>query len=92
MLLFDPVRADKIFLKPIPGSINISNDKLEAKMADLPRDKDIIFICSTGSRAGEAYYMVKDKYPDAQNVYYLEGTIKFNDKGGYQISPNSGAQ
>ena len=73
----------------IPGSINISNDTLESRMDGLPRDKDVVFICTTGSRAGEAYYMVKDKYPDAKNFYYLEASIKFMEGGSYLISPNT---
>lgn len=73
----------------LPTSINITNDTLEARMDSLPRDKDVVFICTTGSRAGEAYYMVKDKYPDATNFYYLEASIKFNEDGSYQISPNT---
>lgn len=73
----------------ILNSINITNDTLEAKAENLPRDRDVIFICSTGARAGEAYYMVKDKYPDATNFYYLEASIKFNSDGSYQISPNT---
>ncbi|MDR2670013.1 MAG: sulfurtransferase [Desulfovibrio sp.] len=72
----------------IPGSINIAADALEGKLADLPRDRDVIFICSTGSRAGEAYYAAKDKYPQAKNFHYLEAAIKFNNDGTYQISPN----
>lgn len=72
----------------IPGSINITNDTLESRINSLPRNKDIIFICTTGSRAGEAYYMAMDMNPDAKNFHYLEASIKFTEDGGYQITPN----
>lgn len=89
MLLVD-VRGEAEFKAgSMPGAINIPTDDLEKKLDTLPKDKPVIFICTTGSRSGEAYYMAMDKFPKATNFYYLEASIKFLGGGKYQISPNT---
>ncbi|MCB2226043.1 MAG: hypothetical protein KQH53_05135 [Desulfarculaceae bacterium] len=69
------------------GSVNIPTDNLEKKLGSLPADKPVVFICSTGARSGEAYYMLQDKRPELTEVYYLDGEITFDGKGGYKITP-----
>lgn len=73
----------------MPGAVNIPVDDLEAKLATLPQDKPVVFICTTGARSGEAYYMAIDKFPNSTNFYYLEANTKFLGGGKYQISPNT---
>ena len=72
----------------LPTAIHITVDELEAKLASLPKDKPVVFFCSTGARAGEAYYMAKDKDPKATHFYYLEAAVTAKD-GKYSISPNT---
>jgi len=68
---------------------NIPSDDLEKKIATLPTDKPIVFVCLTGARSGEAYYMVLDSRPKMKPlVYYLEAEITFNKDGSYKIKPN----
>ena len=69
------------------GSVNIPTDNLEKKLGSLPVDKPVVFVCSTGARSGEAYYMLQDKRPELSEVYYLDGEITFDGKGGYKITP-----
>lgn len=71
----------------LPGAVHITPDTLGSRLDNLPRDRDVIFFCSTGSRAGESYYMAMDRFPKATNFHYLEATIKFNGKK-YTIMPN----
>jgi len=66
-------------------AVNIPTDELEKKINSLPSDKSIVFVCSTGSRSGEAYYMVKDQRPGLKNVYYLEAECTYNKDGSYKI-------
>jgi rhodanese-related sulfurtransferase len=53
----------------------------------LPSDKPIVFVCATGARSGEAYYMVKDNRPDIKEVYYLEAEVTYKKDGSYKIIP-----
>ncbi|MBQ4566559.1 MAG: rhodanese-like domain-containing protein [Desulfovibrio sp.] len=70
-----------------PGAIHINPDTLAERLDNLPKDKDVVFFCSTGSRAGESYYMAMDRFPKATNFHYLEAAVKFNGKN-YVITPN----
>ena len=71
----------------IPGAISMPTEKLEKELEGWKPGKPVIFICSTGARSGEAYYMVQDKRPDLKEVYYIDGEISFDKDGGYKISP-----
>jgi rhodanese-related sulfurtransferase len=55
-------------------------DDLEDKIDELPTDKPIVFFCSTGARAGEAYDIVKMKRDDL-NVYFLDANVEFYKDG-----------
>ena len=71
----------------IPSSVNIPTDTLE-KMIEkktLPLDKPIVFVCSTGARSGEAYYMMQDLRPDVKEVYYVEAGVTFKKDGTFTI-------
>ena len=61
----------------------------EKKIKTLPTDKPIVFVCATGARSGESYYMVKDMRPEIKDVYYLEAEIDFKKDGSYTIKPLS---
>ena len=66
-------------------AVNIPNDELEKKIKTLPSDKPIVFVCSTGARSGEAFYMLQDLRPELKKVYYLEAEITYNKDGSYVI-------
>ena len=66
-------------------AVNIPVDKLEAKINSLPADKPIVFVCSTGARSGESYYMLQDLKPDLKKVYYLEAEVEYKKDGSYTI-------
>jgi rhodanese-related sulfurtransferase len=69
-----------------PTAINIPTDQLEAKIPSLPTNKAIVFVCSTGARSGEAYYMVMDLRPSLKNVFYLEAEISYTQDNQYTIT------
>jgi rhodanese-related sulfurtransferase len=66
-------------------AVNIPVDTLESKISDLPADKPVVFVCSTGARSGESYYMLQDLKPDLKKVYYLEAEVEFKKDGSYVI-------
>jgi rhodanese-related sulfurtransferase len=69
------------------AAVNMSTDELENKIATLPTDKPIVFVCNTGARSGEAYYMVQDLRPELKEVYYLEAETVYNKDGSVKITP-----
>ncbi len=71
-----------------PSAVNIPTDKLEKELASLPTDKPIVFVCNTGARSGEAFYMVMDGRKDIKDVYYLEAETTYKKDGTVDIKPN----
>lgn len=70
----------------ISGAKVMNVRDLKKKIGELPEDKPIIFFCSTGARAGEAYDLVKLKRPTLR-VYFLDGSAEFRKQAIPVISP-----
>ncbi|WP_027183624.1 rhodanese-like domain-containing protein [Desulfovibrio inopinatus] len=88
IMLVDVRDADEFKAGHFPTAINMPVDEVEKKIAEFTADKPIIFVCSTGARSGEAFYMFLDKRPDLKDVYYLEATVDFHKDGTAKITPN----
>ena len=67
-------------------AVNIPIDQLENKIADLSASRPIVFVCGTGARSGEAFYMVQDLRPELKEVYYVEAEITFNQDGSFKLT------
>ncbi len=87
IMLIDVRDKDEYEKGAIKGAVNIPVDNLEAKIPSLPTDKPIIFVCGTGARSGESYYMVQDVRPELKKVYYLEGELTIKKDGSFKIKP-----
>ncbi|MDM8553433.1 rhodanese-like domain-containing protein [Desulfococcaceae bacterium HSG7] len=88
IMLIDVRDADEYATGHFKTAVNIPTDDLEKKIATLPSDKPVVFVCSTGARSGEAFYMVQDSRPKMKNVFYVEAEITFKKDGSYKIKPN----
>jgi len=66
-------------------AVNIPVDQLEKKIDSLPADKPIVFVCATGARSGESYYMLLDLKPELKKVYYLEAEVEYAQDGQHKI-------
>ena len=85
IMLIDVRDADEFNTGSFKTAVNIPVDSLEEKIPALPTDRPIVFVCGTGARSGESYYMVQDVRPELKNVYYLEGTLTFKEDGSFEI-------
>ena len=85
VMLIDVRDTDEYAMGHFKSSVNMPTDVLEEKVATLPSDKPIVFVCATGARSGEAYYMLQDLRPELKEVYYLEAEITFEKDGAYTI-------
>ncbi|MGD2186882.1 MAG: rhodanese-like domain-containing protein [Desulfobacterales bacterium] len=85
IMLIDVRDADEFKTGSFKTAINIPVDQLESKIKTLPTDKPIVFVCGTGARSGESFYMVQDLRPEMKNVYYLEGQLTFKKDGSFEI-------
>jgi len=83
--LVDVRDPDEFAAGAFKTAVNFPSDDLESKIKSLPADKTIVFVCATGSRSGEAFYMIQDIRPELKEVYYLEAEITYNKDGSYKI-------
>ena len=86
VLLIDVRDTDEFAAGSFTTAVNIPIDTLEAKVKTLSSAKPIVFVCGTGARSGEAYYMVQDLRPELKEVYYVEAEITFNKDGSFTLS------
>ncbi len=66
-------------------AVNIPTDDLEKKVKILSDKKPIVFVCNTGAKSGEAYYMLQDLRSDLKKVYFLDAETKYNKDNTYKI-------
>jgi len=69
----------------VKGAVNIPINELEKKIATLPADKPVVFVCGTGARSGEAYDTVKLLGGKVQ-ASFIDADIKFNADGTYSMA------
>ena len=71
----------------IPSALNMTVDELEEQVAAFSTDeKPIVFICSTGARSGEAYYLFQFMRPDLKDVYYVDANVSYTPAGEFSIN------
>ena len=85
IVLVDVREAKEFAAGTIKGAVNVPMSELEKKLATLPKDKPIVFICGTGARSGEAYDTAKMFAADLQTSF-LDATIKFAGDGTATIT------
>ena len=86
IMLVDVRDPDEYAAGSFKTAVNIPTDELEKKIATLPSDKPIVFVCNTGARSGEAFYMVQDLRPELKEVYYLEAETIYSKDGSVKIN------
>ena len=87
--LVDVRDADEFGKGSLKGAVNIPVDHLQERIKTLPADKPVIFVCGTGARSGESFYMVQDLRPELKNVYYVDGEMTIGKDGSFTLKkPN----
>lgn len=85
VFIIDVRDADEFAKGSIKTSVNIPVDTLKDKIKTLPSDKPVVFVCGTGARSGESYYMVQDVRPELKQVYYLDAEMTVGKDGSFTI-------
>jgi rhodanese-related sulfurtransferase len=84
--LIDVRDSDEFAKGSLKTAVNMPVDTLEDKIKTLPADKPIVFICGTGARSGESFYMVQDLRPELEDVYYIDAEMTFKQDGSFTIT------
>lgn len=84
-IILDVRLASEVGTGVFPNSKDIPLDELEQRLADIPKDKNIVIHCSTGARAEMAYNILKKA---GLKVSYVRANVEFDKdkKGAYTIS------
>jgi rhodanese-related sulfurtransferase len=82
--------ADEFKKGSLKTAVNIPIDDLEDRIKALPADKPVVFICGTGARSGEAFYMVQDVRPELKNVFYIDGEMTIKKDGSFSLKKQPG--
>jgi rhodanese-related sulfurtransferase len=67
----------------IPGDLDIPQDQLAERLADIPKDKEIIIHCNTGILARMAYNTLQGNGYQAR---YLDAVVQVGADGSFDIS------
>jgi rhodanese-related sulfurtransferase len=60
--IFVDVRSDSEFSTVnAPGTINIPIQELKSRAVELPKDRDVVLCCASGSRSGMAKLILKSQ-------------------------------
>jgi rhodanese-related sulfurtransferase len=90
--IIDVRSADEFNNGHIKNALNINSEKMKAQelLAAIPKDKEVIFYCGTGTRAMEAWGMLVEelKYENAHQIFYLDANIKCDKQNSCTIEPN----
>lgn len=57
----------------VPGAINIPHDRIGERLAEVPKDKDVVLYCQSGRRAGIAAQALAEQ--GYARLFHLEGDI-----------------
>ncbi len=66
-------------------AIHMPTNDLEKNVKSLSDAKPIVFVCNTGAKSGEAYYMLQDLRTDLKKVYFLDAEVTYKKDGSYTI-------
>lgn len=84
VLILDVRNPDEAAQGMIKGAVLIPDEELEARMAELPRNKRIVTHCLTGIRAEMAYHKLKAA---GFNAAFLNNEILVSKEGTIKITP-----
>lgn len=85
VVILDVRNADEVKDGMIKGAINIPDEEIAARYAQLPKDKRILIHCSTGVRAEMAYHKLKAMGFD---VAFVKGDFAVDRSGKFAIAMN----
>jgi rhodanese-related sulfurtransferase len=84
-LILDVRNRDELKEGMIAGALNVPDEEVLARLAEIPRDKRIVTHCSTGVRAEMAYHKLKER--GFARVAFLDADVDFENDGKLVVTP-----
>lgn len=73
-LLLDVRTAQEFGAGHVPGAVNIPVQELESRLAQVPKDREVVVYCEVGGRARRAGTLLRERGYD--KVSEMEGSMK----------------
>lgn len=83
VMIIDPRTAAETKAGMLKGAKQIPAEELKDRLAEIPKDKLIVFYCNTGVIAEVAYNTLKDL--GYTNVKFINAKVEFEKNGSYKI-------
>jgi rhodanese-related sulfurtransferase len=71
----------------LPGAITIGFEEIEAGLADVPRDRDVVLYCSCPNEVSSARAAMQLKKQGIDRVRPLAGGLQAWREAGYKLEP-----
>ena len=83
LLVIDVRSAEEYAAGHVPGAVNIPHDQVASRLAEIPKDKDVVLYCRSGRRSGLAAETLEaNGYKDLQ---LLQGDMPGWEKAGLPV-------
>ena len=79
VVLIDVREPNEYAAGHIPEATLIPQGQVEQRLAEIPKDKQVVLVCRSGRRSGEVTKVLTDKGYDAQNM--AGGMLKWTAAG-----------
>ncbi|MCA1947196.1 MAG: rhodanese-like domain-containing protein [Armatimonadetes bacterium] len=68
-LVVDVREPDETAVSKLPGALCIPMDQLPERLAELPKDRDIVVVCRSGARSGACTrYLIQSGFTRVKNL------------------------
>lgn len=67
----------------VPGARLLPIQSLREQMDQVPADGPVLLLCRTGRRAEAAYDMIRETYPQKNNLWFLKGIPVYGSDGSF---------
>jgi phage shock protein E len=83
LLVIDVRSAEEYAAGHVPGAVNIPQDQVASRLAEIPKDKEVVLYCRSGRRAGLAADTLEAN--GYKNLQLLQGDMPGWEKAGLPV-------
>jgi len=83
LLVIDVRSAEEYAAGHVPGAVNIPHDQVASRLAEIPKDKEVVLYCRSGRRSGLAAETLEAN--GYKNLQLLQGDMPGWEKAGLPV-------
>jgi len=83
LLVIDVRSAEEYAAGHVPGAVNIPHDQVASRLAEIPKDKEVVLYCRSGRRSGLAAETLEAN--GYKNLQLMQGDMPGWEKAGLPV-------